>query len=332
MRRRHAQRGVALLVVLWATALLTIMLAAYAVTTRTEGLQARYQFDQTRARYAAEAGIARAVYGLRESDPKRRWIADGRPYTFQFDNAKIKVTLHDESGKIDLNAATPQLLTGLFHAAGLDHDKAEALSEAVQDWRDADDATRPNGAERAQYREAGRDYGPRNGPFVTIEELQMVLGMNAALYTRIAPAITVWSGRNSPNVGSAPALVLQALPGMDAEKASQYIQLRQQRNSSAQPAPTGIIGGMTAMGGGNGNTQDIHAVATLPNGVRAAVDAVVRFGGAPSGGAPYRVLHWRYGEAGQASSDARGASRGGPVRGKDATGPQGAGGLRLGAR
>ena len=74
----------ALLVVLWATALLTIMLAAYAVTMRTEGLQARYQFDQARARYAAEAGIARAVYGLREPDPKRRWMGDGRPYTFRF--------------------------------------------------------------------------------------------------------------------------------------------------------------------------------------------------------------------------------------------------------
>ncbi|MBB6184154.1 general secretion pathway protein GspK [Oleiagrimonas soli] len=331
MRRRSAQRGVALLVVLWATALLTIMLAAYAVTTRTEGLQARYQFDQTRARYAAEAGIARAVYGLRESDPKQRWIADGRPYTFRFDNAVVRVTLTDESGKVDLNAATPELLTGLFHAAGLDDDKAEALSEAVQDWRDADDATRPHGAERAQYEQAGRDYGPRNGPFVTIEELQMVLGMTPALYQKLAPAITVWSGRNTPNVGSAPALVLQALPGMDADKAGQYIQLRQQRDSAAAPAPTAILGGMTAMGGSNGNTQDIHAEATLPNGARAAVDAVVRFGGMPTGGAPYRILHWRQGDVGQETPGARDASGRGSSSGQNGAGSKDGGGLRLGA-
>lgn len=55
--KRHvparSQRGVALLVVLWACTLLAILLGGYAAMARTEGLQARYQFEQTRAHYAA---------------------------------------------------------------------------------------------------------------------------------------------------------------------------------------------------------------------------------------------------------------------------------------
>lgn len=314
MTGRRRQRGVALLVVLWATALLTIMLAAYAVSTRTEGLQARYQFGQAQARYAAEAGIARAVYGLREPDPAARWIADGRPYTFHFDRAVVTVTMVDESGKVDLNTATPQLLEGLFRAAGLKPERAQALSQAVQDWRDSDDASRPDGAERSQYQQAGRDYGPRNGPFASIEELQMVLGMNGALYTRLAPAITVWSGRNTPDPGSAPALVLQALPGMTAARAADYIQLRQQRDSALAPPPS-LSGVLAGIGGGGGATPNIHVVAKLSHGSRAALDVVLRLGGVATGGRPYEVLHWQQGTldgpAGTGSGNGSGSAAGG---------------------
>ena len=91
-----------------------------------------------------------------------------------------------------------------------------------------------------------------------------------------------------------------------------------------------MIGGMTAMGGGNGTTQDIHAEATLANGARAAVDAVVRLGGMPTGGPPYRVLHWRYGDLGQEAPGTRGGSAGGTATA--AGGARRAGrGLRKGA-
>jgi len=75
-------RGVALLLVLWACALLAILLGGYALTARTEGLEARHELAATQAHYAAEAGIARALQGLADTRPRQRWIADGRPYAF----------------------------------------------------------------------------------------------------------------------------------------------------------------------------------------------------------------------------------------------------------
>ncbi len=311
--RRH-QQGVALLMVLWATALLGIMLAAFAVSMRTEGLQARYQFDQVRARYAAEAGLARAVYGLTERDMRRRWVDDGRAYRFDFDRARVTVRLYNESGKVDLNTAAPPVLTGLFRAAGLDPERAEALSEAVQDWRDPDNAALPNGAERAQYHAAGRDDGPRNGPFQSIEELQRVLGMTPALYARVAPAITIWSGRTQPDPLSAPQLALQAIPGMDAQRAANFVGLRQQRTSALQAVP--FEPGMVVSGGpgGRSDSETVQVQARLSNGVRAALHAVIRLDGNGADQWPYSVLHWAWANPGQqqpasASRSPAGAAR-----------------------
>ena len=70
MMALHEQRGVALLVVLWACTLLAILLGGYAALSRTEAMQARYQFAQTQAHYAAEAGLNRAIYSLQAPDQR----------------------------------------------------------------------------------------------------------------------------------------------------------------------------------------------------------------------------------------------------------------------
>jgi general secretion pathway protein K len=283
------QRGVALLIVLWACTLLAILLGGFAMLARTEGLQARYQFAQTQAHYAAEAGIMRAIYGLQNGSEDSRWIADGRIYPFRFDDAAVKVSIVDEDGKIDLNSASSQVLAGLFRAAGADDKRADALSSAVQDWRSFGDAALPNGAKAPQYTAAGRDYGPRNGPFVTVEELQMVLGMDAQMYAAVAPVVTIWSGRNSPNPAHAPPLALMSIPGMDSATMDNLLANRQ-----AGTAVSGIVA--PGVAGGNGVTHSIRAEATLADGTRAVVRATIRLQGIQSGTQPYAVLRWLEGD------------------------------------
>ena len=224
--RRHQptqlsrQRGVALLLVLWACTLLAILLGGYAALARTEGLQARYQFAQTQAHYAAEAGIMRAFYGLQDPLIPNRWIGDGRIYTFQFGEASIKVSAISEGGKVDLNSATPEVLQGLFQAAGMQPAQAQALAGKVVDWRGASLTPADISTRRAAYAAAGLDYGPRNGPFASIEELQQVLGMTPEIYRVVAPAITIWSGNATPDPNTAPPLALAAIPGMTPQQQS----------------------------------------------------------------------------------------------------------------
>lgn len=290
---RAKQRGVALLLVLWACALLAILLGGYALTARTEGLQAHYQFARTQARYAAEAGVARAAWAISQTDPRLRWKVDGHPYSFELDQAQIHVRITAEDGKIDLNTASPPLLQRFFTVLGVDPGHAEHLAAAIADWRDADDASLPNGAEAAQYRDAGRHYGPRNGPFASIEELQQVLGMDAALYAKAAPFLTLWSRRPLPNAAHAPLQVLEALPGMNHDAAVAFVRQRNHADPQQHTLLT-LPNGSTVLAGGTAVTHSIRSDAVV-DGVRARVRATIHRGGLRAGRGPYAVLQWEEG-------------------------------------
>jgi len=279
----HRQRGVALLVVLWACTLLAILVGGYAVLARTEGLQARYQFAQTQAHYAAEAGVMRAIYALQDPQETQRWIPDGRSYPFAFDGAKVSVSIISEAGKVDLNAATPDVLQNLFRAAGMSDMDAQSVTRNIVDWRSFSYSP-PGTVPNAAYANAGLDYGPRHGPFASVEELQMVLGMNPKVYRAVASQVTLWSGRPTPDPNTAPPLALAAVPGMTPAQAQAVAASR------ASGAPAQGLGAI------QGVTHSIRSEATLADGTRAVLRATVRLQGIRPGALPYTVLRWQEGE------------------------------------
>ncbi len=281
---RSGQRGVALLLVLWACTLLAILLGGYAALSRTEGLQARYQFAQTQAHYAAEAGVMRAFYGLQDPVAKQRWIGDGRTYSFKYDDATIRVSAIGEGGKVDINAASPEVLQGLFQAAGTAPAAAKALAANVVDWRSAPGVVGDLATRRAAYAAAKRDYGPRNAPFASVEELQMVLGMTPALYRQVAPVITIWSGNPSPDPNTAPPLALAAIPGMTPQQEAAIAAARLKNASD----PSLVLN--------NGTTHSIRSEATLADGTRAVLRVTMRLQAGQSGAQPYMVLRWQEGD------------------------------------
>jgi len=290
-------RGVALVLVLWSISLMAILLGSFALIARTENMQSRHVFDSVTARYDAQVGLERAVYELRNADPAQRWIGDGRPYEFDFEGAHVRVELTDESGKIDMNSADDLILTSLFLSVGADLDQAQALSDAIQDWRDPDDLPRERGAEANEYKAAGLAYVPRNAPFQTVSEVQQVFGMDYELYRKIEPAITIYSGNGSPNPAFAPYEALLALPNMTNDYAQQIIAARQSMVPGQAPAqPLLLPDGTPIVANGGGVTYSVKSRAQLPNGVSTVLDASIRIGGVGTSGRPYTVLRWRDGE------------------------------------
>jgi general secretion pathway protein K len=287
------QHGVALILVIWVIALMGVLLGSFALIARTENFESRHLFDGTTARYAAQAGIERAVYELRNPDLAQRWVGDGRPYDFDFDGARVQVELTDESGLIDINTADETLLQGLLTSVGVAPDQAAALSAAIQDWRDPDDLALPNGAEFNEYKAAGLAYAPRNAPFQTVGEVQQVLGMNYDLFEKIEQAITIYGGGAQPNPAYAPIEALLALPGMTPDLAQQLIAARQQ-TQPGQPGAPGLTlpDGTPVVANGGGNTYTIRSRATLANGASTTLDASIRLGGIGAAGQPYTVLRW----------------------------------------
>jgi general secretion pathway protein K len=291
---RASSRGAALLLVLWLLVLLTGLIAVFALTARTEGMQGRFIGRSTAARMGAEAGIEVAALHLQGQDPASRWVPDGRPNVFRFEGQQIQVKVLDESAKVDLNVSPPDMLSGLFIAVGVDQDRARQLSGAVLDWRDSDDLLNvEGGAEDPQYAEAKLPYGAKDRPFETVSELRQVLGFDQALYQKLLPHLTVYSGQARPSQTFASEPVLRAL-GIPALQIEQVLAQRGGK-TEGQPAPRPESSAVLA-GQGTG-TYSISSRATRPDGTMVQIHATIRIGGSGGFGQLYLPLSWRVGES-----------------------------------
>ena len=265
-RAAGSQRGVALVLVLWVSVLLTVIASSFIVERRTEMLIVRNSASIARAEAAANAAVWKAVHELYRTDNSPdAWRRDGAPHDWSFDGVAVRVEVRDESAKIDINTAADPLLRGLLLSAGLKEEEATRLLDAILDWRDPDAFKRPNGAEESDYRAAGLTHKPANSSFQAIEELQLVLGMRPELYRRLAPSITVFSRQPGVNAQLASRDVLLAIPGVTAEIADQYIAQRDAARQQNQAVP--VLEQAAAFAAGNSMVATIRAEARLEDGV-----------------------------------------------------------------
>lgn len=291
-------RGVALVVVLWVLVLLAVIAGNFAYIIRVELSAARNQVELAQARALVDAGIQRALYErLKPAADPTRWIDDGRPYEFQLEEGRVRVSIHSEAGKIDLNGAGPELMLALLQSVGVPDPAATALRDAILDWRDPDSTRRPAGAEAADYLQAGLDHLPANAPFVNIEELQQVMGMTPEIYARVAPMVTTAHGQPGIDPLVARPDVLRVFGGGNVDSLLQYrAQATEAARQGLPPPPLpvaipylnpGMAAAIPAL--------TIRSEAELPSGVRWVRELTVRL--RPSAAEPVEVLGARSGEA-----------------------------------
>lgn len=286
----RAQFGFALVLVLWALVLLTTIGVSFGFAVRVETGSGTALADQVQAEAIATAGVRRAILGLIAEDNELRWKSDGRTYKIVWPDADLHVTIRAESGKIDLNAASPQLLIGLFENLFSEAD-AEALTGAVVDWRDRDDRLSENGAEVEEYEAAGRS-GPANARFTSVAELSQVMGFNGAMTEIATPYLTVYSKQPRVNVLSAGVGVLAAIPDISYEMAEQFV-IQREADLAAEQTPD-----VTAFKASRrfvatrqtASVVEIKANAVLSGGASATVEAVIN---TRAGDQAYETLNWR---------------------------------------
>ena len=286
------QSGIALIIVLWLTIMLTVIASGFAFSMRSEALSARNSLSLAQARTAADGAIERMAFELSRPRYPSSWSSDGLAHQWKDGDVAIVATAVDESTRIDLNAAPDALLKGLLeHVAGTDPETTARIVDAIQDWRDPDDARRPNGAEEADYRQAGLKQKPANAPFETVSEVSRVLGVTPAIYARIADSLTVQSRQPGINAQLAPRDVLLAMPTATPELVDAYIAQRTEAQAQKLPVPpftpaANYVAGAVPV-------WRIRAQATAPDGVTFAREAVVRPSG--DGRRPLLTLTWQEG-------------------------------------
>jgi general secretion pathway protein K len=209
--RPASQGGAALVIVLWLLLLLSIMAAAHARNAHIETRLATRSVAAAEARQIADAAIELAIRDLLADSDEAALPRNGTSVSMEVLGQHVRLSLRPAAGLLDLNSAGEDTLRAVFAWGGATRERAIALAAAVLDWRDRDDAMHLAGAEADAYIEAGSPWTPRNDKFLATDELRYVLGMDNPLFRRVAPLLTVYSGRSGIDYSSAPTDLLSAL-------------------------------------------------------------------------------------------------------------------------
>lgn len=289
------RNGIAQLVVLWALLLLGTLAMSFAFSMRTEALASRNGFSASRAYFQARTGVDRAVTLLSSGAVDN---VLGGAISGGEEEAVYEVRITPESGRVDINHASEEAIKEILRNGGLSSDEAERLGDAILDWRDEDDRTRPSGAEEPEYRSLPEPVKPRNGSLASIGELRHVRGVTPEFFERfLAVVFTVDSGMPGVNFNVAPIEVLRALPGFTPELAALAVAHRAEtpfRSSSD------VAAFLAAAGGGPSTVPMFPTTASFPvytitsvgraeDGISRVIRCTVEVRG---GSAPVRIRRW----------------------------------------
>ena len=270
------------------------MAGSFALSMRREAAIVSVIKNNARAMAIAESGLALAEMMLLSSDPNKVWRADGNIYEIVAADAKIRIRLLSETGKIDINKADQAALQSLMTFAPVDSDQQSKLVNAILDWRDADDLVHIDGAEKEEYLEAGLKYEPRNKPFESTEELQLILGMNKSVLAWLDPLVTVYSKQPHVNYQVATKQILQTIPGLDEGIVDSYVVMRLDSAKNNLPVPPFPVstGGMNNASGQD-NILTLVSEAITNDGSKASLSVVIKKSD-NNETTPFQILKWQH--------------------------------------
>jgi general secretion pathway protein K len=241
-----AEKGIALLMVLWVLTILMVLVLSFSYMTRTETYATLSFKEGTEKKLLAEAGIERAILELFYRNVNKNqvitlvgyevWKIDDTSYKDKMGEGEYSVRIIDESGKIDINAMTDansDMLRNLLKNLGVEETDANTIVDSILDWKDADDLYHLNGAESEYYMSLPNPYKAKDANLDTLEELLLVKGMTSEiLYGNkekkgIIDLLTIYSGKNTININAASKEVLMAIPGITPEIADSIISFRE---------------------------------------------------------------------------------------------------------
>jgi general secretion pathway protein K len=286
MSRLRKDDGYVTLAVLLIVGLLAAVVASLIAVSRPALGLARIGGDEVAAEGLIQGGVTTAAFLLFASkrDPAR---VNGSDLRLRTGDVRLKVA--DEAGRIDLNAADPQLLAGLYIAVGATSLSSQSFANRVVDWRDIDSDVSVGGAEANEYSSGERGYVPPNLPFHSVEELRYLLGLSRTDYERLAPYLTVFSGHAKVDPIAASEKVIRAIPGSRQRDFEQILKARssgQNRADLIASLPTLSEFLLEEPSG----VYRVGVSVKLTDGYRDAVEAVIV---APQeDGSDYKVVSW----------------------------------------
>lgn len=248
------ERGFALLAVMLVLALLGVVAGEFAFSMRLEAAMVRSYREEVQGRHLVEAAVQQAIREILTDSQLVGMAEDALafhrvPTTPLPRLARSRVPLGrgtfsyritDEEGRLNLNTAPPDRLDRLLAALDVDKQARDVIVDSLQDWKDANELHRANGAESDYYQKLPVPYRARNANLADAAELRQIRGVTREIYVGRPDApglrefVTV-HGPGQVNINTAAPPVLRALGLSDAE-ISDILQARRLAPYAAVPA------------------------------------------------------------------------------------------------
>lgn len=204
----------ALLIVVYVIGIFAILCLTYVRSERLRVLASA----NIRIAYEAEvaAGSAARLLLARLSSPSSqsaiasRFAFNGTPWFCTLDkDTLVAVAIEDEGGKVDLNGASPALLSAALQGFGLSRGEAEVAAANISVFRGSTTMQAVASA-NGNWSQAPP---PKVAPFQTVFELDQVAGIRPEMFKRVVPFVTVSTGSSGIDASVAPPALLAALAG-----------------------------------------------------------------------------------------------------------------------
>lgn len=194
------RRAFAVLMVMVVITVLSILAGALAIFLKVESQLAANSNDSEQLLWVGRAGAERACWILANepggpTSTKQIWAGGpgigpetngplmGVTLTgYPVGNATVDIKMVEQESMFNVNTADDQLLRQILTAMGAKPDEIATVADSIRDWVDADDATKPAGAESDYYQGQVPPYYAKNAPIDDIEELQLVKGVTPLVF------------------------------------------------------------------------------------------------------------------------------------------------------
>jgi len=262
--RRRAwpgERGFALLLILLVLALVAVVSAEFAYSMRLEAAAVRAYKNGLIGSHLAEAALEQAIREIVGDAPlvvegddglltfytaDRRALPRLKREKSELGGGQYTYRITDEEARLNINASPPDRIDRLLLALQLDKSVRDTIGDSIQDWRDANEEHRLNGAESEDYYlKLPVPYRAHNANLESVTELIQIKGITPAIYNGnkerpgLADLVTV-RGSGPVNMNTAGPYVLEAL-GLSSAEITEIVQGR--HNAGPFPNVPGKFGG-----------------------------------------------------------------------------------------
>lgn len=209
-RRRHDQRGAALMIVLLLVA--TLAFVALSITEKMTLASARAFNERARSEnlwraFGAETLAAAALEAAREAVPDKMSLDDPwaiEPLIVPMDDGSARIFFADATACFNVNSLGENQATGagpsprdefvlLVRNLGLGDFEGERIADVIIDWVDEDTSRQPQGAEDNYYTALPSPYRSGGQPVASVSEVRALNGVTREIYGTLKPYLCAQS-------------------------------------------------------------------------------------------------------------------------------------------